>query len=224
MSIEIITTADGSNSLLHTGLNETYHSVHGAIRESTHVFINHGLNEWMNRHPRRAIDLLEIGFGTGLNALLTQQEAEKSGIHVRYRAIEAFPLTWEVACKLNYPDMLGGGKVDFQKIHLSRWNFDEQVSDHFALAKLEGDAEHVDFGENRNDVVYFDAFSPSKQPELWTLAFLGKVVKSMKPGAVFVTYSAKGQLKRDLAVLGLRVETLPGPPGKLEMVRACQEA
>ena len=218
MAIEIITTSDGSHSLLNTQLNETYHSVHGAIRESIHVFINKGFNLIAERDHPKEIHILEIGFGTGLNALLTLQRTLNDSIKVFYTTIETFPLTEEVWSKLNYTNTLGANEY-FEKIHRTPWSQWQEITPNFQLFKVNGEFQHALLPESKYDLIYFDAFAPSKQPEMWEVDVLKKVVDLIKPKGVFVTYCAKGQLKRDLKSLGLEVETLDGPPGKKEMVR-----
>ncbi len=218
--LTIITTADGSHSLFNSALNETYHSVHGAIQESLYVFIQQGLDYWLERNPGKEVRILEIGFGTGLNALLTLQHSSVKGIKVYYESWEAFPLPKDVLIKLNYPDLLRAAN-HFEVLHQASWNKPTAITPHFTLYKHDGDIllnslpQAPDF-----DIVYYDAFAPSKQPDLWTEEVLRKVTETLAVNGIWVTYCAKGQLKRDLKSLGLTVETLPGPPGKKEMVRA----
>lgn len=219
--MEFIITNDGSHSLLNTALNETYHSVHGALQESIHVFIKMGLTPMMESGIKN-ISILEIGFGTGLNALLTIKEVlAHPNLAINYTSLEAYPLPEEIWMKLNYTDTIGL-KEYFQKVHQAAWNQPEIILPGFQLHKLHQTLQQVVFEPNTVDLIYYDAFAPSKQPELWTLDVLDKVVATLKPNGVFVTYCAKGQLKRDLKTLGLTVETLPGPPGKKEMVRAAK--
>ena len=219
--LRIITTSDGSHSLLDTSLNETYHSTHGAIQESIHVFIKNGFDFLLQRKPEHEMNILEIGFGTGLNVLLTMQHATLTNQKVQYTSLEAFPIDMTMVGQLNYPSALAmaGGK-EFISLHLLPWNEKSEVFPNFHLEKRNIKLEDAELEGNEFDLVYYDAFAPSKQPEMWELAILRKVAEAMKPQAVFVTYCAKGQLKRDLKSLGFSVETLPGPPGKKEMVRA----
>jgi tRNA U34 5-methylaminomethyl-2-thiouridine-forming methyltransferase MnmC len=219
MAIEIFTTSDGSHSLLNTDLNETYHSTHGAIRESVHVFINKGFDFVIEKTGAKEIHILEIGFGTGLNALLTLQKVLNSEVKVFYTTIEAFPLGEEVWARLNYADTLQMS-VYFKKIHNAPWSQWEEIIPNFQLFKINDALQHALFPETKYGLIYFDAFAPSKQPEMWELDVLQKVTDLLERHGVFVTYCAKGQLKRDLKSLGLEVETLEGPPGKKEMVRA----
>jgi tRNA U34 5-methylaminomethyl-2-thiouridine-forming methyltransferase MnmC len=219
VSREIIITKDGSHSLLHTELNETYHSVHGAVQESKHVFIEHGLRYWLHNNANQDLKILEIGFGTGLNALLTLQLSNQLRTKISYESLEAFPLSGDVWSKLNYAETLGDPEL-FQKMHELPWDREYQITDTFLLKKSYSTLQDIKLLPEAFDLIYYDAFAPAKQPEMWTLNVLGKVIHSLRSGGVFVTYCAKGQLKRDLSTLGLAVETLAGPPGKKEMVRA----
>jgi tRNA U34 5-methylaminomethyl-2-thiouridine-forming methyltransferase MnmC len=216
--VSVILTEDGSGSLIHHGLNETYHSIHGAIQESQHVFINTGLNQILNENQKE-ISILEIGFGTGLNTLLTFIATQSVDINLYYEAIEAYPLPIETASQLNYPFILNAAS-HFTALHECSWNITNEISTHFQLHKRDIKVQEASFTPEKFDLVYFDAFAPSKQPEMWTYSILEKVTDAMKSQGIFVTYSAKGQLKRDLISLGLSVEKLPGPPGKREMIRA----
>lgn len=217
-SPNLIITGDGSHSLLNVQMNETYHSVHGAIRESRHVFIREGLAFWCEHHTEAAA-VLEVGFGTGLNALLS---LEFSGIQKRsinYETLEAYPLGPEVYNDLNYGEKILG-RDSLQNLHELPWSTTHRITDFFSIAKHAARLQEFEIAPDSYDVIYFDAFAPSKQPEMWELPLLAKVVLGLRPSGVFVTYCAKGQLKRDLRQLGLKVETLPGPPGKKEMIRA----
>lgn len=218
-SIKIITTSDGSHSLLNEELNETYHSVHGAIQESAHVFIKNGLDYFIHQSKPESISILEVGFGTGLNALLTIHHTLETSIHIKYVTVEAYPLEEEVWSALNYTDTIGL-KEYFLNLHQSSWETEQTILPNFQLLKLHTTLQQVKWQPKSFDLIYFDAFAPNKQPELWTFPILQKVSEAMKMDGVFVTYCAKGQLKRDLKTLGLITETLPGPPGKKEMVRA----
>lgn len=220
--IEIITTSDGSHSLINTELNETYHSTHGAIQESIHVFIKNGLEYFEQKNKSPEIRIFEVGFGTGLNALLTLQHSLTQPVKIYYESLEAFPVDQQTILQLNYPkalDFLQAEKY-FAQLHQTIWNEPSVITDSFTLSKRHVKIQDIDLGVEKFDVIYFDAFAPSKQPEMWEHPILKKIEQSMKPKAVFVTYCAKGQLKRDLRSLGLMVETLAGPPGKKEMVRA----
>jgi tRNA U34 5-methylaminomethyl-2-thiouridine-forming methyltransferase MnmC len=215
---EIIITGDGSHSLFFKDLNETYHSKHGALQESNHVFIEHGLEQWLKSNAHNDVAVLEVGFGTGLNALLTAIASVQLQSRVSYASIEAYPLAKEVWSKLNYGVSVGAVEI-FEQLHETSWNLEHTITPTFQLTKYYSSLQDVILLPSAFDVVYFDAFAPSKQPEMWELPILSKIYEAMKPGGLFVTYCAKGQLKRDLTSIGFQVETLPGPPGKKEMVR-----
>ncbi|MFN3999881.1 tRNA (5-methylaminomethyl-2-thiouridine)(34)-methyltransferase MnmD [Algoriphagus sp.] len=220
--LKIITTEDGSHSLYHEDLQETYHSFHGAYRESIHVYMIYGLDSWLARNPRKfPIRIFEVGFGTGLNAWLALVWAEQNQIPVLYHTIEPFPIEKEVYSQLNYIEHDHGiwhFHKYFEALHQAPWNEGGPVSEYFNFKKDSVTLEEAQLYPS--DVVFFDAFAPSKQPELWTKEILEKVTDAMRPGGVFTTYSSKGQLQRDLKELGLAVEVVPGPPGKKEMTRA----
>lgn len=214
--LEIVTTSDGSHTLRNKALNETYHSIHGAVQESMHVFLRNGLEYYWKKHREKDICILEVGLGTGLNALLTFQYAVLNDLRVRYVALEPFPLPESVWCKLNYES----GKQDgLRLLHQTSWEEEVLLSPQFKLLKLKATLHEVALSDHF-DLIYFDAFAPLVQPELWTFSSLEKATSRLNRSGIFVTYSARGQLKRDLKNLGLNVETLPGPPGKNEMVRA----
>ena len=221
-NVKIITTEDGSHSLYHEELQETYHSFHGAYRESIHVFMIYGLDSWLARNPRKfPIRIFEVGFGTGLNAWLALVWAEQNQVPVLYHSIEPFPIGKEVYSQLNYIEHDHGiwhFHKYFEALHEAPWNEGGPVSEYFNFKKDITTLEEAQLYPS--DIVFFDAFAPSKQPELWTKETLEKVTSAMRPGGLFTTYSAKGQLRRDLKELGLEVEILPGPPGKKEMTRA----
>lgn len=219
--VELITTSDGSHSLYLPEMNETYHSSHGALTESKHVFIRAGLKHYRGKYKINNIRVLEIGFGTGLNALLALRYALDEDLNTHFTTLEPYPLEEAVYSGLNYVSLLSDklAEQQFLSLHQADWNTEVVMNDRFTLEKKEERLE--DFSDNSKfDLVFFDAFAPSKQAELWTYGILEKTVGLMAPSAVLVTYCARGQFKRDLAALGLEVETLPGPPGKKEMVRA----
>ena len=217
---KIIVTGDGSYSLYLPHLNETYHSSHGALTESKHVFIEAGLEYMRKEQGAQSFKVLEIGFGTGLNVLLSQAFAQTHQLPVQFTSLEPFPLTPEIYEQLNYAQDMDDWATDaFLKLHQAPWDKALALTNHFTLHKVEARLEAYETDE-RFDVVFFDAFAPSKQAELWEYEILEKTVGLMAANAVLVTYCAKGQFKRDLAALGMEVETLPGPPGKKEMVRA----
>ncbi len=218
MERKIITTADGSHSLFIPSMDENYHSVHGAIGESMHVFIKAGLQQCKQRHIR----ILEIGFGTGLNALLTLNETSENNISIHYTGIEKYPLTKEEYSELNYPDILGEEYKDsFLKMHTCEWEKDIEIKENFILRKVKADLTLHEFIEgNKFDLVYFDAFAPNKQPDLWNIGIYKKIYNNCSEGAILVTYCAKGIVRRELVSAGFTAERLPGPPGKFEMLRA----
>lgn len=217
MKREIITTADGSSTIRIADWDETYHSRHGAIQEAYHVFIKNGLS--VVNKPVLAI--LEIGFGTGLNALITLLEGSKRHTHIHYTGVEAYPVVESELQKLNYIKalQLEDKTQEFNLMHMAPWGLDVQISEYFVLHKLKKDfAEISDF--QKYDLVYYDAFGARVQPELWSEAMFLKMFNAMKTDGVLVTYAAKGSVRRAMQSVGFTVERLPGPPGKREMLRA----
>jgi tRNA U34 5-methylaminomethyl-2-thiouridine-forming methyltransferase MnmC len=220
-NIQLIQTSDGSSSLLNVALNETYHSTHGAIQESAHVFIKNGLQFFIEKNHPASISIFEVGFGTGLNSLLALLFSQENEVQINYTSMEAFPVDWETASQLNYPDQLKRETQNhFQQLHQAEWEKKTKIAETFSLFKVKTPIQNFELSSNQFDIIFFDAFAPAKQPEMWTLQVLEKIVRATKSGGVFVTYCAKGQLKRDLKSLGMIVESLAGPPGKREMVRA----
>ncbi len=217
--LQIITTRDGSRSLLNAELNETYHSIHGARQESLHVFIKHGLDFVIQQQAKKSVKILEIGFGTGLNALLTAQYAKENAVSIEYTTLEAFPLNESIWQQLMYAQTESEQEI-FYKLHHEPWEQWIEVITGFMLKKINSTLQTISFDHSYFDLVYFDAFAPNKQPEMWELPMLQKTIHALTARGVFVTYCAKGQLKRDLASCGTTVETLQGPPGKREMIRA----
>ncbi len=219
---ELVVTGDGSHSLYLPGCDEHYHSVHGALRESRHVFIRHGYDHVIAAAGGR-VRILEVGFGTGLNALLTWARSRSGLLQVAYTALEPYPLDEQCVGRLNYPERLPevDARAVFETIHRCGWEVPQRIDEHFNLLKL--GCCFSDFEpEGDFDLVYHDAFSPAVQPELWTRDVFAKLAGCMSPGAVLVTYCAKGEVRRHLRSVGLTVERLPGPPGKREMTRATQ--
>ena len=218
---QFLITEDGSHTIYIPELDETYHSTHGAIRESTYVFIEQGLKYVAGRGSVEKIRIFEVGFGTGLNALLSALYTKKKRISMEYESIEAFPLNRSEVQKLNYAGLIKQfrSKEIFQKIHESPWGKWIDISSGFQLRKINLKLQDYKVKE-QFDLCFFDAFAPSKQPEMWTKEILEKMYALLTTNGVLVTYCAKGQLKRDLKSMGFEVETLPGPPGKFEMVRA----
>jgi tRNA U34 5-methylaminomethyl-2-thiouridine-forming methyltransferase MnmC len=216
---KIITTHDGSHSLLNPELNETYHSVHGARQESLHVFIKHGLEHVVQQQNKAHVKILEIGFGTGLNALLTAEYAAANNLTIEYTTLEAFPVNESIWQQLNYAQHESEQKT-FYNLHHAAWNEWTEPVKGFMLKKVNATLQLVSLDRTYFDLIYFDAFAPNKQPEMWELPMLKKTVEALNDQGVFVTYCAKGQLKRDLISLHMNVESLQGPPGKREMIRA----
>lgn len=216
---ELITTEDGSHSLYVKELDEHYHSVHGAVTESVHVFIDAGLKAVPGNH----INIFEMGFGTGLNAFLTLVEILGSEKTVHYTGLEKFPLEAGILASLNYASLFHENKGEFfHLLHKAPWNENTEINDEFMLEKKEGDIRSLDI-RDQFDLVYFDAFAPDKQPELWTTDIFSRIFRSMKPGSIFTTYCSKSQVRRNLAKAGFQVEKLPGPPGKRDMTRAWKD-
>lgn len=211
-------TSDGSRTLYVPALDEHYHSVKGAVTESAHVFIRMGLEH----HPSASLKVLEVGFGTGLNAFLTCLSAERLQKHVRYTAVELHPLPFAVAEALGYPEKVAPGRADdFHLLHACPWEEDVCISPFFTLHKRKDDFTSCVFPPLSFDIVYFDAFAPEKQPEMWTHEVFGHLFSAMRPGGVLSTYCAKGAVRRMLQQAGFSVERLPGPPGgKREILRA----
>lgn len=218
MERKIIITEDGSHSIAIPALNVTYHSVHGAIQESKHVFIEAGLNYVLNNFSARKLNILEMGLGTGLNVLLTLIEAEKQDLNIHYTAIEKFPVLVDEANSLNYAILLRHDEL-FQKIHKSEWGKDVFLSEYFIIRKEKLDL--VDYSTSGQfDLVYYDAFAPAAQPELWAKEIFQRLFYLLKPDGVLVTYCSKGDVRRAMIAAGFVVKKLPGPPGKREMLRA----
>jgi tRNA U34 5-methylaminomethyl-2-thiouridine-forming methyltransferase MnmC len=220
--IQLIATKDGSHSLINCQLDETYHSRHGAVQESLHVFIKNGLQDWLAQHGSQSVAIFEVGMGTGLNVLLTLQQALASDRMFYYTTLEPFPVSPEMISRLNYAEFIDDTRLPqlFDKIHTCPWEKEVQLENNFAFKKLQTTLQEVNLSSATFDVIYFDAFAANKQPEMWTYEMLEKVTSLLKPTGMWVTYAAKGQMKRDLKSLALEVETLPGSPGKAEMVRA----
>lgn len=220
MEREIIVTADGSSTIHLPEWNEQYHSKHGAIQEAKHVFIKSGLSLFSNSK----ISILEIGFGTGLNSFITFLEAEKLNLVVDYVGVEAYPVGIEELEKLNYVSELNAENSAniFQQMHQQKWEEKTDLSTEFYLTKRKQFFNEIN-DENTFDLIYFDAFGARVQPELWTEKIFEKMFISLKKGGVLVTYSAKGSVRRAMQTVGFKVERLPGPPGKREMLRATKE-
>ncbi|MBN2519453.1 MAG: tRNA (5-methylaminomethyl-2-thiouridine)(34)-methyltransferase MnmD [Bacteroidales bacterium] len=215
MQFKLVTTKDNSHTLYVPELNEHYHSIHGAIQESQHVFIESG----MNYLSRNSVKIFEVGFGTGLNALLTYLNATKKNIKINYHSIELNPLPERVYKKLNYSDILSIDKNIFRQLHELKWGDMHQLTSNFSLLKIHNDILNY-YINDEYDIIYFDAFGPEVQPEIWEEKVFMKLFEALKMGGIITTYSAKGIIKRKLVKIGFKVETIPGPPGKREMIRA----
>ena len=217
-------TDDGSHTLYSTRFGESYHSLRGAVQESLHVFVNAGFDYFAERKKFR---ILEIGFGTGLNVLLAMLEARKRKLEVYIETIEAFPVSEETAAQLNYAETLGCDFRDFARLHKLPWNEIHSLES-FSFRKRNLDfvayAESQDFRSQEPgqyfDIIYFDAFSPNIQPEMWTQEVFEALRKSLVSGGILLTYSSKGTVKRALRAAGFKVERLPGIGGKRHILRA----
>lgn len=215
-NISIIETLDGSPTLYNSGVGDHYHSVNGALGESRHIFINAGLLSI----PLKNIDLLEIGFGTGLNALLSALEAENRHLNIKYTTIEKYPLAPSVTGKLKYGRLISEeAEVIEQGIHDAPWNVTVAVTERFTIEKIEADL--LEWTPDTSfDILFYDAFAPDMQPEMWSGDIIRKIAKKVRPGGLFVTYSSRGALKRELQSAGFRVDHPAGPTGKREFTRA----
>ena len=213
---QLIITSDGSHTIFVPELNEHYHSIHGAVQESTFIFIKNGF-EICKADP---LNVFEVGFGTGLNVLLTAISASDKKRIIHYTSIEKYPLHESVIKTLNHRTFAGmEGKQIFNKIHDSKWGSFEKITENFYLKKIKCDLVK-DNVEGKFDLIYFDAFGPDKQPEMWTREIFVRIAAVTNKNGVLVTYSAKGEVKRNLKVCGFDVTLLPGPPGKRQIIRA----
>ncbi len=243
MKREIVITADGSSTIHLPDWDEQYHSKHGAIQEAYHVFIKHGLHYFCDPEGNEEsqqktnditsnlvekthnISILEIGFGTGLNAFITLLEAEKLKILVNYFGVEGYPVLMDEITQLNYSKELNA-KVKtslFNELHEVSWEISHEITSHFSLTKQNKFFSEIEEEDSYN-IIYFDAFGARVQPELWTESIFKKMYGALKTKGVLVTYSAKGSVRRAMETVGFKVERLPGPPGKREMLRASKEA
>jgi tRNA U34 5-methylaminomethyl-2-thiouridine-forming methyltransferase MnmC len=218
--IKIVESEDGSHTLFHTGLNETYHSMHGAVQESEHVFIQAGLEQKIIA-GLPTVYIFEVGFGTGLNAWLTYKRIAGTNLKAVYHSIEPYPLEKEIYSRLNYTQATQDETLRdfFSALHHAPWNEEVSLNRNFTLKKIKSRLEECQLPEGTFDIVYYDAFAPSKQAEMWLPENIQKVYALLNKGGLLVTYCARGQFKRDLKEVGFLVETLPGPPGKKEMTR-----
>ncbi len=218
--LELVITADGSNTLFNSEIGENYHSRHGALQESRHVFLNSGLQYYLSGHETKEVSILEVGFGTGLNFLISADFCMKNEINLNYTGIEAYPLSTELIKKTEYD-----GYLSHEIWKTFHKHYPETLTNKIALnqfCQLQIAAcKLMDFNSDLvYDVLYFDAFAAIHQPEMWTDESLAHVCRFLKPGGVFVTYAITGNLKRSMKSLGFNIEKAPGAPGKREMLRA----
>lgn len=220
MNAELVTTADGTHTLFVTELDEYYHSIHGALQESMHVFIDAGLT--IAEQQSEVLKIVEIGFGTGLNCLLSYFNHHKS---VQYIGVEAFPVEASILGKLNYTECLQyrDSKNIFETLHAASWQKPFQLQSDFEIVKLNKALQQLTIQDfqlfQQCNLIYFDAFAPSAQPEMWTQEIFEQLYSYLEPKGILVTYCAKGEVKRNMKAAGFQVETLPGPKGKREMTR-----
>lgn len=221
MERKIIKTADGSVTIHLPEWDEQYHSKHGAVQEAVHVFIKMGLDWFREKYRPQEVSILEIGFGTGLNAFITLLEGEKRSLKIRYTGVEAYPVTASEVKDLNYAESLSATEKQdlFFKMHQIDWEKPEDIADTFTLLKKKMKFHEISDVE-KFDIIYFDAFGARVQPQLWTEEIFEIMFRAIKPGGVLVTYAAKGSVRRAMQSVGFIVERLPGPPGKREMLRA----
>lgn len=216
MKREIIITADGSTTIHLADWNESYHSKHGAIQEANHVFIKMGLSLF---YDKKEVNIIEIGFGTGLNALLTLLNAEKNNLKVNYEAIEAHPVDFSEIKNINFPEQLQIDRTLFEQMHQAEWELSQQITTNFSMKKRKLFFNQID-DINRFDLIYFDAFGPRVQPELWTEAVFKLMYNALKCNGILVTYSSNSNARRAMQSVGFLIEKLSGPPGKREMMKA----
>ena len=217
MDKEFVITEDGSHTIYLPEMDEHYHSTHGAIQESLHIYINQGLLQL----KKNEISILEIGFGTGLNAFLTYALADKMNLAINYFTIEKYPLNEVEYSGLNYPqNIFPEYSETFKKIHHAEWDSPVAISPKFSLQKAHTDLLTFEFEElPRFDLVYYDAFAPGKQAEMWSDEIIQKVASTVKRDGILVTYCAKGSVRRAFSAAGFLMERIPGPIGKKEILR-----
>ncbi|NQU54258.1 MAG: tRNA (5-methylaminomethyl-2-thiouridine)(34)-methyltransferase MnmD [Bacteroidetes bacterium] len=221
MKPQFITTSDGSHTIYLPEMDEQYHSVNGAVTESNYVYIDKGYLFHESKTPK----IFEVGFGTGLNCLLTALMAEQQKRPTTFYSIEKYPLKKEITDQLNYGELISEeAQTLFKNIHDCSWNKTVEISKYFKLIKLNADLLNIELNHTEScDIVYFDAFGPDKQPEMWQPEVLKKIYTFTSAEGVFVTYSAKGVVRRQLTTCGFEMERLPGPPGKIHMLRGIKK-
>ena len=219
---EVVATSDGSHTLFIPALGEHYHSFHSSVREAVHVYINAGFLHIADKTADAPIEVFEVGFGTGLNALVTALAAKKSNRNVCFTSIEFYPLTAETCGLLNYCEHLEEPEAAgvFEDIHAAKWEEQVEIHAQFSLHKIHDDFFAREFSGGAFHLIYFDAFGFRAQEEFWSIAVFEKCFKMLKPGGALVTYASKGLVRRNMQAAGFVVEKLEGPPGKREMVRA----
>ncbi len=219
MQLEVVHTNDGSTTLLNKELNATYHSKYGAMQESKHIFIDCGLNYAQSVFGNE-LTVLEIGFGTGLNAMLTLAEAMNNNLKIDYTAIEKYPVTKEIYRQLNYRSFISNTEQNyFDELLNCTWEKKNKIHLNFDLLKLQGDAREIQFTKD-TQIIYFDAFAPSASPEMWQAPLFEKLFATLQKRGSLITFCAKGEVKRTLKHCGFIIEALPGPIGKREITRA----
>lgn len=218
MNRKIITTEDGSTSILMQDWGETYHSIHGARQEAQHVYIENGLR-FLFSENKKEFAVLEMGFGTGLNALLTAEVAETNTLQITYTAVEGYPINESEWGELNYGNSSDKSEKIFEKLHTVIWETEQQITPFFSIVKTNQQFQTLCLN-NTFDLIYFDVFGYNYQPELWTEAIFLKMKELLNPNGVLVTYACKGVVNKILKNLGFEVQKLKGPPGKREMTRA----
>lgn len=221
MERKIILTEDGSHTLYLPKMDEHYHSTHGAVQESKHVFINAGYHAI----AKNKLNIFEVGFGTGLNAFLTLIENQTDNKLVEYFSIEKYPLNNDEYTVLNYGKVAGKKLQEkYLYMHSCDWDKKTAITTSFNLNKIKGDITNFNFKDlPLFDLIYFDAFAPNKQVEVWNNTIFQQLFNNSNHGAILVTYCAKGEVRRTLQAVGFKVERIAGPPGKREMLRASKE-
>ncbi|MBB77666.1 MAG: SAM-dependent methyltransferase [Crocinitomicaceae bacterium] len=217
MQQKIILTKDGSSTIFLPEIKETYHSKYGAIEEANHVFIKNGLNFF----HKSSLKIFEMGFGTGLNCLLTAIKSIEIKVNIEYSTVEPYPITRKVLNDLNYTSIIGDKYFDlYNKIHNVNWESRYIISQNFSLKKNQSTIQDYSFKKQYFDIIFYDAFGPRVQPELWSVDVLQKNYFGLRQGGILVTYCAQGQFKRNLKKIGFKVLSMPGPVGKREMTIA----
>ena len=213
--LKIVSSNDGSHTIYREDIDEHYHSIHGSIQESIHVFINAGLKDYLKTQQVSTLNILEIGFGTGLNALLTIEENYRLKQNINYHSLEPFPIPYSIIEKINFKEI---NSEVFVKLHEVNWEINNSINDNFTFLKRIIKIE--DFKPTiKYDLIYYDAFGPNSQQEMWELKIFKQLYNMLNKNGFLVTYCAKGQVRRDLESVGFKMERLPGPIGKREMLR-----